>query len=125
MKRHPWPNSVVCSRDALRRNAAVFVPGPIPVPAESRADSAGKLILATTISDQDGDNFRSALGEGRIDGLLVASTLRTSLGDIVGAHMPWLYLKRQGPGARRYVCLDDERPPSWRSTTSSTWATAG
>lgn len=78
--------------------------------AEAAASERGCVLLTGSLGQGalSIDQYLELLGRGRVDGLLLA-------GDPDGVErleelgMPWLFVNRRAPQARRYVILDDER----------------
>lgn len=80
--------------------------------AEAAAADKGRVLLTGSLaSGLDLQQYIDRLGQGRIDGLLIAGA-ETS-GEVVArleaSGLPWLLLNRRLPGSRRYIILDDEQ----------------
>lgn len=81
--------------------------------AEAAAASRG-YVLVTGSSSAAGvtpQTYLDLLGQGRVDGLLLAgATLSADAQEALGSFgLPYLSLNRRIPGSRRFVILDDER----------------
>ena len=81
--------------------------------AEEEAALAGSVLV--TGSAQRGEDSTKAyldlLGEGRVDGLLLANPPdgETSVALMSSTGLPWLFLNGMSASAKRYVALDDEK----------------
>lgn len=81
--------------------------------AEESAAAAG-CVLVTGSSSAEGvstQTYLDLLGQGRVDGLLLASGTETPDEQelIAALGLPWLLINRRGREATRYVVADDER----------------
>jgi LacI family transcriptional regulator, galactose operon repressor len=77
--------------------------------AEAGALHMGKYLLASSSVDFNSDGYLAAIGNGRVDGLLIAGTVATTAQRLDASRVPWLFLNRSSPGRPRHVVLDDER----------------
>lgn len=77
--------------------------------AETGALHMGKYLLASSSVDFNSDGYLEAIGNGRVDGLLIAGTVATTAEQLDASGVPWLFLNRLSPGRPRHVVLDDER----------------
>lgn len=81
--------------------------------AESAAARRNLVLLIGSLEGAGGsaESYIRLLGEGRVDGMLLAGTDPT--GELVAqldqAGLPWMLVVRRMKSARRYVILDDER----------------
>lgn len=80
--------------------------------AEEAAAARGSLLLAASdgTGGMDVRQHLQLLGQGRVDGLLLAGTLKTDRAEdlIATLQTPWLLLNRRTADSQRYVILDDE-----------------
>lgn len=77
--------------------------------AEKQAASLGRLLLTGSVAEAGADDYLERFGSGRIDGLLIAGASSGSILPRLEAEgLPWLFLNRRSPEARRFVILDDE-----------------
>lgn len=112
------PNAAARSLRTARAGAlGLFLPDYAnPVYAEiitgaNAAATARGYALLTGTAEVTPQTFLDLLGQGRVDGLLLAGDgLDPSVRDALDAHgVPYLLLNRRIPGLRRYVVLDDDK----------------
>ncbi|GAA5071762.1 LacI family transcriptional regulator [Thermocatellispora tengchongensis] len=79
--------------------------------AEAAAASLGYVLVTGSATGAGLKGYMDQLGQGRIDGLLLAGAEEESelTEQLDRAAVPWIMLNRRIPSARRYVILDDER----------------
>lgn len=81
--------------------------------AEIAAAAAGSVLLTGSIegAGKSADNYLQLLGNGRVDGLLLAIGGHRASDEESLARLgfPWLFVNRTGTGRRRYVIQDDAR----------------
>ncbi len=77
--------------------------------AEAGALPLHKYLLTSSSVDFSSDGYLDALGNGRLDGLLIAGTSGKVDGRLDATGVPWLFLNRHSPNRHRFVVLDDER----------------
>jgi LacI family transcriptional regulator len=79
--------------------------------AEAEAASQGYVLVTGSATGAGAGEYMDRLGQGRIDGLLLAGT-RDEPGlieQLDRAAVPWLMLNNRSRSVKRYVILDDER----------------
>ncbi|WP_422771103.1 LacI family DNA-binding transcriptional regulator [Plantactinospora sp. WMMC1484] len=78
--------------------------------AEQAAAAVGSaLVTGSASAGGNAQTYLSLLGDGRVDGLLLATGISTAEeAELARLRLPWLLLNRSGEG-HRHVTLDDER----------------
>lgn len=81
--------------------------------AERAAASVSSVLLTGSSADNGlrTQGFLDALGQGRVDGLLLAGDhgFESILDQLRTLNLPWLMLNRRSSGVERSIILDDER----------------
>jgi LacI family transcriptional regulator len=81
--------------------------------AESAALAHGQLLVtgSSSVTGHRAQTYLDLLGQGRVDGLLLAGDPVTPREQqaLDSFGLPYLFLNRRHPGVERYVVLDDER----------------
>lgn len=115
------PNAAARSlRTARTRTLGLFLPDfANPVYAEiikgaERAAAEVGSVLVTGSARATAATPRAyfdLLGNGRVDGLLLATggLREADEAELARLHLPWLHVNQRGPTGQRYVVLDDER----------------
>jgi LacI family transcriptional regulator len=75
--------------------------------AEAEAADQGYVLVTGSATGAGLGGYMDRLGQGRIDGLLLAGAGEEAGLDRAG--IPWIMLNHRSRGVRRYVILDDER----------------
>lgn len=115
------PNAAARSlRTARARTVGLVIPdfanpvyAEIITGAETAALAEGYILMtaSATVAGGKPQDYLNLLGEGRVDGLLLAGgalSTREQLA-LIALGQPWLLVNRSGGQARRYAILDDER----------------
>ncbi len=80
--------------------------------AEQAAAKVGSVLVTGSErgSETTADSYLELLGDGRVDGLLLATGMSAAQQDEFDRiGLPWLVINQAGPGKRRYVALDDQK----------------
>ncbi|MGI5160605.1 LacI family DNA-binding transcriptional regulator [Microbispora sp. CA-102843] len=79
--------------------------------AEAAAAGLGCVLVTGSSTGAGLGGYMDLLGQGRIDGLLLAGAEGESelLAQLDRMVVPWIMLNRRSPAVKRYVILDDER----------------
>jgi LacI family transcriptional regulator len=105
-------------RTSRARTVGLFIPdfanpvyAEIITGAETAAIAHGYALVAGSSAAATAQTYLDLLGQGRVDGLLLAGgpTSDDEQRMLAALGMPWLLVNRLGGKARRYVVLDDDR----------------
>ncbi|GAA3094316.1 LacI family DNA-binding transcriptional regulator [Nonomuraea salmonea] len=79
--------------------------------AESEAAAQGYVLVTGSATGAGLGEYMDRIGQGRIDGLLLAGTGEDAdlAAQLDQAAIPWLMLNNRSQGVKRYVILDDQR----------------
>ncbi len=77
--------------------------------AEAGALPLHKYLFTSSAIDFGSDGYLDVVGNGRLDGLLIAGTSGDVGARLDAAGVPWLFLNRRSPSRHRSLVLDDER----------------
>ncbi|GAA0818111.1 LacI family DNA-binding transcriptional regulator [Streptosporangium amethystogenes subsp. fukuiense] len=79
--------------------------------AEAAAAALSYVLVTGSAAGAGLGGYMDLLGQGRIDGLLLAGAEGESglIEQLDRATVPWIMLNRRSPSVKRYVVLDDER----------------
>ncbi|MBE1532025.1 LacI family DNA-binding transcriptional regulator [Actinomadura algeriensis] len=104
-------------RTAKAGTVGLFIPDfANPVYAEiitgaetAAADLGCALMVGSSTAGRGARSYLDLLGQGRVDGLLLAGGTITGeeQATLADRGLPWLFVNRRGPGSGRHVILDD------------------